>query len=100
MLGRSVTLQGNIILVSKSKIQVEPSARLENVILIAPEVIINSNVRGSFQVFASERIRVKQDVALNYPTSLVLLKGEESKPNTEGIPELQIDKNSIIKGIP
>lgn len=96
---REVTLQGNVILVSKSKIQIEPSAQLENIIVIAPEVIINSNVKGNFQVFASKRIHVKQDVALNYPTSLVLLKQEDSKLNAEGLPELQIDQNSIIKGV-
>ena len=47
----NITLKGNIILHSSTKIIVSSSAILEDIILIAPEVEIKSNVKGSFQVF-------------------------------------------------
>ncbi len=97
---RNLSLQGNIVIISKSKIKIEATARLENIILIAPEVIIESNVKGSFQVFANKKIHIKQDVELNYPSSLVLLKqGGDIIPELSDSPAIQIDNKSTIKGV-
>ena len=68
-------LQGNIVLVSTSKIRVFPTASLEHVILIAPEVVIESSFKGSLQVFSTKKIEVKNTVKLNYPSGLTVIEG-------------------------
>ena len=96
-----MNLQGNIVIQSKTKIQIEASTHLENVILIAPEVVIEPDVRGSFQVFASKRIHVKENSTLNYPSSLVVLKKtNENEVVNQAVSEgVQIEDGAHIKGI-
>lgn len=71
----NMKLQGNIVLVSTSKIRVFPTASLEHVILIAPEVVIESSFKGSLQVFSTKKIEVKNTVKLNYPSGLTVIEG-------------------------
>ena len=98
---REVTLEGNIILASGTSIRIQASAHLENVIVIAPKVSIEADVKGCFQVIAKKQIRVKENVSLLYPSSLVVLQDfEEEKTNTNReIQGIQIDKNSDVKGV-
>lgn len=65
-------IQGNVILHSFDSIYVSASARLENVILIAPYVRFQEGFRGSVQVIAHEKIVCEKKVRLLYPSMLVL----------------------------
>lgn len=97
----NISLKGNIILHSSTKIIVRASAVLEDVILIAPEVEIKSNVKGNFQVFSSKKILVEKNCQLAYPSALVLLNKQQQSSNTNNKDKIliQIDSNSSVKGI-
>ena len=67
-----VTLTGHIIIQSKTKIIVDASSKLKDVILIAPKIEIRNNVEGNFQVFATEEVIVGKHCKLNYPSAIIL----------------------------
>ncbi len=96
-----VSLTGHIKIESKTKIIVDATSVLKDVILIAPEIEINSNAKGTFQAFATETITVGKNCNLKYPSALVL--NENNDPGGNEIMQplhhtISIDKGSIIKG--
>jgi len=92
---KKVTLKGNIILYAAQKITVDSTARLDGVILIAPQIMIGGHTRGAFQAFAADTLGVGPSCTLDYPSSLVLLK----KPNSPVESRITLGKNSILRGI-
>lgn len=92
-----IQLSGHIIIQSHTKITVDDTSKLEDVILIAPIIDIKKNVKGVFQAFATERIVVAENVKLNYPSALVLLS-DYKKEDTETPHCLEIKPKSQIKG--
>jgi len=99
----NINLVGNIIIQSKIKITVASSSSLKDVILIAPEIEIEDDVKGAFQVIASETISVGKQVYLEYPSALVL-NGEviqQSHNTAESVKQNKvfIDERSTIKGV-
>ncbi|CAA0251508.1 hypothetical protein [Tenacibaculum maritimum] len=74
---RNVHLKGKIIIQSTRAIKVAASAILEDVILIAPKVELESNTVGTFQVIASENIIVNKGCKLRYPSALVIANDKE-----------------------
>ena len=98
---KDIQLRGNIVIISTAAITVYPSAILEDVLVIAPTVTLEKNVKGNFQVFASKSIHLKKGVQLQYPSSLVLLQKEVSKAinsNRNKIHGIKIDNNALVKG--
>jgi len=96
-----VKLIGNIIVRSDTKIKVAASSSLKDVLLIAPEIHIESNVKGTFQAIASKQIIVGKDCELSYPSALVLMTENDLEvPSTgEKKKHIYIDNNTSIKGI-
>jgi len=93
---RGVELIGNIIIKATTSIDIYSSAILKDVILIAPEITIHSNVKGNFQAFASKSITVQENCTLNYPSTLVLFD-ENSKDSKEN-PQIITEGKTDIKG--
>jgi len=102
----NLSLNGHLLIVSKRSITIKASAKLQDVILIAPEIIIESNTIGTFQAMASKNITVESNVQLAYPSTLVVLhKGESvinqsqnrNQPKEESCIEIQ--KNTDIRGV-
>jgi len=102
----NLSINGHLLIVSKRSITVKASAKLKDVILIAPEITIESNTIGTFQAMASKKITVESNVQLAYPSALVVLhKGESiinqsrntNQPKEESCIEIQ--KNTDIRGI-
>jgi len=92
-----VSVIGHIQIQSKSKIIVDASAKLIDVLLVAPEIEIRSNVIGSFQAFATESINVAEHVDLRYPSALVLIR--DYKKDDSNVPNMiLIGNHSIVKG--
>jgi hypothetical protein len=97
-----ISLIGNIIVQSKTKIVVGASSMLKDIILIAPEIVINNDVSACFQTIASKKIVVGERVKLNYPSTLIIK--EKSQANSieindnSTIGEITIGSNSEIKG--
>lgn len=94
---RNMSLQGNVVIVSRTRVHIFPSAKLENVIIIAPEVIVESNANVTCQIFASKRILVKENSKLSYPSSLTLINDEViNKQEESGI---EIKDGADVRGI-
>jgi len=93
----NLSLIGNIIVQSKTKIVVDPSCELKDVILIAPEIEIQNNVKGNFQAIASKNIIIGEHVELGYPSALVINKNKGIQ--TEEQSKIVVNSNAIIKGV-
>lgn len=66
-------LEGNIKIISTREITVDSSSMLNDVILIAPKIIIGSGFKGSVQCFSSDSISLGKNVNLLYPSLLCVL---------------------------
>ena len=97
-----VQITGHIIIQSTTKITVQASVVLKDIVLIAPEIEIKNNVRANIQAFASKRLHLGSSVQLGYPSALILNKKEPvhtaNNFGTKEKPPLQIGKSSVIKG--
>ena len=65
-----VTYKGNLILTSKRPIEIEATAILNDVLLIAPKVTIDSGFMGNIQIMAKEEVVVNEKAMLMYPSSI------------------------------
>ncbi len=88
-------IQNNIIVKSDTLIRVSALVNVKNIILIAPHIIIEEGVKGSFQAFASRHIEVDQGSVLSYPTVLCVIEREETGDNIKGI---HVEKGAMIAG--
>ncbi len=93
-----VIIVGNIIIKSDTKIKVSRFSDLKDVIIVAPEVEIEDNVEGVFQVIASKKITIGKHCKLNYPSALVLQEDSEVILNNKE-ENIFIDKESLITGV-
>jgi hypothetical protein len=90
----NTSLSGNIIIESNTVIKVHASSKLNDVILIAPIIEIQSGFKGRLQAFATKKILVKENTTLNYPSTLMLFDDTEQTDS-----QIHISNASTIKGI-
>ena len=96
-----VSLTGHILIQSETKIIVDATSNLKDVVLVAPIIQINNNVEGVFQAFATKKITVGNYCKLNYPSTLVLEEKTQTKKstiNSKETPFIKINTGSKIKG--
>lgn len=97
-----LTLKGHIVIQSKTKIIVEASVKLKDVILIAPELELKDGVEGNFQIFATKKVIVGKHCKLSYPSAIVMNDNNNGTPsstkNQQNTPLLKINSGSEIKG--
>lgn len=86
---------GNFIIKSDTLIRITRQAILKDVLVIAPNVIIEDGVKGTFQVIATNTITVGKNVQLEYPSSLMIIDKEVDNPKNK----LFVDEKSTIKGV-
>ena len=104
---RNLKLTGNIVVSASDKIVVEPDTQLQDVILMAPKIVIKDWVKGNFQAIASESISVGKKCVLAYPTALVVNKKEEDNSGSEDganqfvpiVPSIYIDSYAWVGGV-
>ncbi|MDC6390665.1 hypothetical protein PP182_18405 [Maribacter sp. PR1] len=98
----NIALTGNLIIVADKKITVRNTVQLRDVVLLAPEIIIEDRVTGNFQAIATEKIEVGQGCQLFYPTVLVVDKSNKRSNQNTSDPSknrsLFVDKYTFIKG--
>lgn len=106
----NIIIKGNFVIRSNDSLVVSKSAKLEDVMLLAPKVTIQEGFEGTIQVFATEKIQVDKKVQLNYPSAIcvknngdkegLIFIDEESKIDGAvlmfGNDLLHIEKNSIV----
>lgn len=73
-----VSLKGNIILYSKEVVKISKNNTLIDVLIVAPNVIIQSGFKGVVHVMATKKVAVKEDVSLLYPSSIYVYNDKDS----------------------
>ena len=91
-------LNGHILIKASQKIIIKPEADLFGVVLIAPQIEIQSGVYGSFQAFASKHLSTGKQVELAYPSLLCVY--DQTVPSKETVPpvKLEIGEESNLRG--
>lgn len=94
-------LEGNIIVKSDTLIRVSAFAKAKDILLVAPHIIIDSKVEGAFQVVASKSITVGIGATLKYPSSLVVMRDNNStwRPKKDDLVGIRIEERSKIAGV-
>nr|WP_299384795.1 hypothetical protein [Allomuricauda sp.] len=69
-------LKGNIRLHSLDTIYIENTSELQDIMVTAPKVVIESGFKGSLQAFAGNEIVVEENVLLDYPSGLFIFPGQ------------------------
>ncbi|WP_036384479.1 hypothetical protein [Muricauda sp. MAR_2010_75] len=96
-----VTLSGNIMIWASRKITVHSSAKLHDVLLVAPHIEIKEGIRGNFQAVASERIGVGKGANLEYPTVLAVHQSKNTgkEMGSSRIPNILVEYGASVAGI-
>lgn len=81
----SCQLSRHIKLVANQEINVDSSAHLDNVLLIAAKVRFKKGFRGTVQVLASDSIVLEEGCRLDYPSSLTVLSEVDGGAGLKGI---------------
>ncbi len=112
---------GNIIVTTDKQITIRASAVLNNILVCAPKVIVESGFRGNIQIFAADTILIETGVTLYYPSVLGVVVNERSSRspviimndkdtiggnvfvykmgNQEKIPGIIIHNGAVIQGL-
>ncbi|OEK09149.1 hypothetical protein A8C32_10470 [Flavivirga aquatica] len=75
---KDVTCKGNFVLSSSNKLEIDSSAKLNDVVVIAPSVRVRSGFRGNIQIIAKEEVFVENNVSLLYPSSIYIKNDVDS----------------------
>ncbi|MDA8956457.1 hypothetical protein N9H19_02440 [Flavobacteriales bacterium] len=111
----SNSYKGNIVIESETSIFVSSQCSLEDVILIAPIIVLESGFSGQLQLIGSDSILIEENVALLYPSSIIcnskkpsvklldsaIVEGVifiKSQLNNRHFPNLEIHKNALVRG--
>lgn len=86
-----VSLKGNIILTSNSPVTLTNGMELNDVLVLAPKVLIKEGFKGNLQIVAQHEVELEENVSLSYPSSLYLKNQEDSI-------QVRIGKNSYLSG--
>jgi cytoskeletal protein CcmA (bactofilin family) len=84
--------QGNIRVVATQTIFIGDDVSLNDVVLYAPEIIIENNFEGSLQAFAIDSLVLEKKAKLTYPSLLAII-------NDGGSGKLQIQENAELQGV-
>lgn len=90
-----LVLKGNVIVVASERIEVSANSVLEEVLLVAPKIIIESGFQGTIQAFAWDSLVVETGVFLDFPSVLSLLPYEE---RTNFSPEIVLQEGAEMIG--
>lgn len=107
---QGVSLIGNIVVYSSTRIIADRSAVLKDVLLIAPEIIIENETKGVFQAIATKKIQTGKNCEFGYPSALVVWEEEEKENSAENVSvsqqategsenSVRIGEGTIVKGI-
>jgi hypothetical protein len=67
-------IQGRVVLISSSKIILMGDSEMNDVILVAPEIEVQSGFSGNLQAFASRSIKIENDCIFELPSVLAVLQ--------------------------
>ncbi len=92
---QGVHLHGNIMIYARDSIIIGADSQLEDVLIFAPRIIIQSGFKGQLQAFASQQLIVEGQVRMEYPSVLGVLKS-----NSEDMEyRLEVGENTFVSGL-
>lgn len=91
-------LSGNLALHCNGVLRVAPSAKLEQVLLFAAGIIVESGFEGSLQAFARDSLVVAKECLLTYPSALGLIPVPDTTDVIEAHPFIQVGAHSTVRG--
>ncbi len=94
-----VDLRGNIVVKASQQIIVNKDSYLKDIVLVAPKIIIEDGFEGVLQAIATKKIRIGRNVLMDYPSALVVERGNKTNPKDHREANINIDKGTVIKGI-
>ncbi|MCD8185037.1 MAG: hypothetical protein LUD68_00820 [Rikenellaceae bacterium] len=66
------SLRGNVVVYADQTVEIDSTSRLEDIILVAPKVIIGPGFTGSLQILATDSVRIAEQVTLSYPSGIAV----------------------------
>ena len=66
----NLELKGNIILFSRGSLSIGETNTIEDILIVAPSVIIASNFIGNMQIVSKKKVEINANVLLKYPSSI------------------------------
>ncbi|WP_397301602.1 hypothetical protein [Nonlabens ulvanivorans] len=85
-------INGNVRILSKSKIVIHQNAVLKDILLIAPVIVFKENFKGTVHAIARDSIIVSKNVKLSFPSSITLTNDSGSSPL------IKIEEKASIEG--
>ena len=93
-----LTLAGQIVVISSHRLVVEASNYLENILLIAPVVVVKSGFRGQVQIIARDTADIQSNCELLYPSAVCAFSSVGVSPAAAAA-QVVLGENSIINGV-
>lgn len=90
----AVKAAGRVIFISTKGIFVDRNCRLDNVLVIAPEIEIEGGFSGCAQFVSTKKLKIGQECKLLYPSAAILLKDSLYRDRVE----LILDKGAKMYG--
>ncbi|TKC12048.1 hypothetical protein FA048_00060 [Pedobacter polaris] len=91
----NVNLNGNIMLFADSSVTISASSTLNGIQLFAPFIKVEDGFKGSCQLFATDSIRIGNQVNLHYPSVAAVIRTEKSG----SLPKIALGENVNFEGI-
>jgi cytoskeletal protein CcmA (bactofilin family) len=76
LLLKDIALCGNIV-ITAPQVQIGKDARLQDILIFAQDIRVESGFEGRIQMFATDSIVVEQSCSLLYPSTAVLASSDE-----------------------
>lgn len=91
---------GNCIVRSLTEIIVTSHAQLQDILLVAPKITIESGFKGNVHALSDENILIEENVNLVYPSSLSLIKADNQEKTIveKGKEPIVISDGSMVSG--
>lgn len=93
-----VEIVGNVLIKASQEIVIRANSTLKDVVLVAPSIRITDGFSGTVQALASQKIEVGKRVVLEYPSALLVDKGNQPLNAQQRKPDLSIGMETMVKG--
>lgn len=93
----NLSLKGNIIIKADSTVVITANNQIEDIIVIATNIVVEKGFRGNLQLFAKRNITIQSNVKLNYPSAIVLFKNDDMTITKQ--PIIEIGERTLIEGV-
>lgn len=94
-IGNNAVINGPYIIKSKFQVSVLKAANIDQLLIIAPSVIVRSGFSGRLQIVANDSVIIEDNVSLNYPSSITIGQMEQHPSR----PYIKIGTSKVSGGI-